>query len=392
MIVRKAVINNFRDALNLVRKTGSDKFAHKLLAKKAVFIPVVFENIDNRAANILKQEALSCGADVSVSENVSRFKKGFSNAALFATINQLEKLENKFGFQPFGLKEAAARIAEIKKSLLTEKKVWKYKKSFIDLSSPAVMGIINLDPKSFSGDGLADAEKALQRALEFEEAGARVIDVGAESSRPGSKPVDAKTEIKRLLPVLRKIKKSVKIPVSVDTYKYETAKAAISEGADIVNDISALTKGGDKLAKLIRDSKVGVVLMHMQGMPANMQKAPKYENCVSEVFEFLTKREEYANSLGIKDEFIAVDPGIGFGKNTEHNLELLKNLSVFSSLGAVIGAVSRKGFVRKISGTDTTSFAAANLMAACFGADIVRAHDVKETAEALKLLENIRRV
>ncbi|AKL98245.1 dihydropteroate synthase [Endomicrobium proavitum] len=393
MIIRKAAVNNFEDALKLVKKTGSDKFAHKILAKKAVLIAVVIDAIDNRAASILKQEALSAGADAAVNENVSRFKKGFSDTVLFATVKQIEILIKKLCFQPFGLKEVAAHLSEIKDSLLADKKIWKYKKTFIDILSPAVMGIINMDPQSFSGDGLTNADEAVKRAIEFEKAGAKILDIGAESSRPGAKLIDAKTEIKRLLPALKKIKKAVKIPVSIDTYKYETAKAALNEGADIINDIFALQKGKDKLAKLIANSKAGVILMHMQGVPASMQKDPSYKDCVSEVFEFLSQRKKYANSFGIKNEFIAVDPGPGFGKTVEHNLELVKNMSAFSSLGAVVGAVSRKKFIRAASSSeDKTAFVAANFLAAYCGADIVRVHDVKETVNVLKLITSIRRV
>jgi dihydropteroate synthase len=278
----------------------------------------------------------------------------------------------------------------VQKRFSNEKRSWAYKNSSLDLSKPAVMGIVNMDPDSFSGDGLDDSEKALKQSAGFEESGALLIDIGAESSRPGSKSVDAKTEIKRLIPALKKIKKKLKIPVSVDTYKYETAKAALDEGADIINDISALKRGAEKLARLIADSKAGLILMHMKGVPSNMQKSPFYKNCASEVFEFLATRKAYAQSFGINEKFIAVDPGPGFGKTALHNFELLKNMRTFSSLGPVIGAVSRKRFIRESAGEDKSSFVAANLIAALSGADVLRVHDVKETINALKITEAMR--
>jgi dihydropteroate synthase len=391
MLIRKAVVNDFCDALKLVKNTGSDRYAHVLLAKKAILCPVEIENIDNRAANILKQEALSCGAEAAVNENVSRFKKGFSNAVLFATLRQLEILEKKLTLQPFGLKEVADKISAIIKDSVSEIKVLKYKKSAIDLSYPSVMGIINLDISSFSGDGFSCADEAVERAVFFEKSGASIIDIGAESSRPGSKPVNLKTEIKRLIPVLKKIRKAVKIPISVDTYKYETAKAAISEGADIINDIYAFAKGKDKLARLIAGEKAGLILMHMKGVPSNMQKNPLYNNCVSEVFDFLSSKRDYAQKFGIDKSFISVDPGIGFGKTDRHNAELIKNMSVFSTLGVVTAGLSRKRFVRALSGTDRSSFVSANIAAVCGGADIIRVHDVPETLAALKLINEIRR-
>ncbi|MDR1695260.1 MAG: dihydropteroate synthase [Endomicrobium sp.] len=398
MLVRKAVVDNFSDALNLVKKTGCDPRVMKPLAKKALLKPVMIEKLDNRAANILKQEALACGAEAAVSENVSRFKKGFSGIVLSATVRQLEILKDKLCLQPFGLKEVSEKLKSVIADISGGERVFRFKKSRIIFGKPAVMGIINTDPESFSGDGLTNPDDALKRALEFEKDGAQIIDMGAESTRPGVKPVDAKTEIKRLIPALKKIKKSVKIPVSIDTYKYETAKAALSEGADIINDIYALRYAKDKLAKLIADEKAGVILMHMKGTPGNMQKNPQYKNCVSEVFEFLEKQKEYAESFGIESGFIAVDPGNGFGKTAAHNMELVKNMNVFSSLGAVVAGVSRKRFVQGFSGERKTSFekrplfVAANVFAAFSGADIVRVHDVKETAEALNLINNIRGV
>jgi dihydropteroate synthase len=388
MIIRKAVISNFSDALKLVRNTGSSSVVHELLAKKGVLNAIVIEKIDNRAANILKQEAISVGASVALNENVSRFKKGVSDTVLFATVNQIEKLVNKFRLQPFRLKEIALKLENI----VNKKKVFKYKERYLDLSNPIVMGIVNVDPNSFSGDGLTDPDEALKQATEFERLGAGIIDIGAESSRPGTKLVDAKTEIKRLIPALKRIKKNVKIPISIDTYKYETVKVALDEGADIINDIFALRKGKEISANLIADAKAGVILMHMKGVPENMQTSPEYKNCTSEVYRFLARQREYAIGFGIEEERIAVDPGPGFGKTIEHNIELIKNIGVFSTLGAVVGAVSRKRFVKAIAGEDRTSFIAANFLVAFCGADIIRVHDVKETVSILKIAETFRRM
>ncbi|MDR3244259.1 MAG: dihydropteroate synthase [Elusimicrobiota bacterium] len=385
MLIRKAVLNDYEDALKLIAYTNANKESYNILAKKAVSAAIIIENIDNKAAAILKQEALSCGAELSVSFKVGDFQKGKSNAVLFVTMRELEILSNKLILQPFGLKEAAAEFKKINQSL-SVKKVFKYKNSSLALSKPAVMGIINVDPNSFSGDGLKDYNEAAQRAVYFEQLGAKIIDLGAESSRPGSKPIDYKLEIKRLIPALKQIRKKVKIPISIDTYKYETAKAAISEGADIINDIFALKIGKDKLAKLIADSKAGLILMHSKGVPLTMQNKALYRNCPSEVYDFLSKRKEYAMSLGIKEDFISIDPGIGFAKTIEHNLQLINNLKIFSALGPVTAGVSRKSFVRKLAGEQTIHFAAANFLAVIKGADIIRVHDVKETIDILKLL------
>lgn len=386
MIIRKAVVNNFNDAKTLAKNTGCSASVCEQLAKKGIIVPIVIEKIDNRAANILKQEAISTGADVAVSENVSKFKQGVSDVILFATINQIEKLINKLHLQPFGLKEVSLNLS----SVTNKKKVFKYKEKILDLSKPVVMGIVNMDPNSFSGDGLIDSDIACRQAIEFEKLGAGIIDIGAESSRPGVKLINAKTEISRLIPALKKIRKNVKIPISVDTYKYETAKVALAEGADIINDIFALRRSKEKLAKLIADAKAGVILMHMKGIPKNMQTEPEYKNCTSEVYEFLFERKEYAMSFGINVEHIAVDPGPGFGKTVKHNVELIKNIDVLSTLGAVVGAVSRKKFVRSLAGEDKTTFVVANFLTVFCGADIIRVHDVKETVNVLKIIEVFR--
>lgn len=389
MIIRKATVNNISDALRLVKSVGCSFSVHKSLAEKGYIKPIIIEKIDNRAANVLKQEAISVGADSIVSEDVSKFKSGTSNTILFATINQTKKLINKLKLQLFGLKEVAFELDKI----LSERKVFKYGNKYLDLSSPVVMGIINMDPNSFSGDGLMDSNKALRQAINFEKFGAKIIDIGAESSRPGVEPIDAKTEIKRLLPSLRKIRKDIRIPISVDTYKYETAKAALDEGADIINDIFALRKGREKLAKLVADTKVGLILMHMKGVPRNMQISPYYKNCTSEVYKFLMERKKYAISFGIAEECVAIDPGPGFGKNLEHNFELIKNMSVFSNLGVVVGAVSRKRFIKTFTeDTDKTAFIVTNFLTALSGADILRVHDVKETVNVLKIVEIFKRL
>jgi dihydropteroate synthase len=380
------VINNFSDVLKLVKNTNCRPTVYESLANKGMLELIVIEKIDNRAANILKQEAISVGADVALSENISRFKQGFSNIVLFVTLSQLGKLVPKLSLQPFGLKQIGSCLERV----IIKRKIFRYRNKFLDLSKPVVMGIVNLDPNSFSGDGLTDPNKALDQAVEFERLGAGIIDIGAESSRPGVKLIDPETEIRRLLPALKRIKKHVKIPISIDTYKYETAKVVLSEGADIINDIFSLRKGKDKLAKLIGDYKAGLILIHMKGIPKNMQVKPEYKNCTSEVYEFLYKRKSYAMRFGIKEDYIAVDPGLGFGKAIKHNMELVKNMSVFSSLGAVLGAVSRKRFVRALAGEDKASFIVANFLSAFCGADIVRVHDVKETVNVFKIIEIFR--
>jgi dihydropteroate synthase len=246
-----------------------------------------------------------------------------------------------------------------------------------------IMGILNVTPDSFSDGGLFQKPKAaLRRALLMQKAGAHLVDVGAESSRPGAKPVSAKEEIRRLRPVLKLLSKHVEIPISVDTYKVEVAHAALDEGAVIINDIYALGFGS-RMAKLIARYKAGVVLMHMRGNPRTMQKNPFYRDVTRRIALFLKKAAETALEAGISEASIAVDPGFGFGKTIEQNFEILRRLDSFAALGyPVLVGLSRKSFIghflsKPVEDRLTGSLAAA-AVAIAKGAHILRVHDVPE--------------
>jgi dihydropteroate synthase len=258
-----------------------------------------------------------------------------------------------------------------------------------------LMGIINVTPDSFYDGGKRfDPAKAVADGIGLVEAGADIIDVGGESTRPGAPPVSAEEEIQRVLPVVQGLRRTVKIPISIDTYKARVARAALAAGADIVNDISAL-RFDPEMAALLAAEKVPVVLMHMQGTPQTMQAEPRYNNVLREVQDFLAARASFALEAGLERDHIILDPGIGFGKTLDHNLTLLRGLPVLASLGhpLLIGA-SRKTFIGKILDVKPEerlegSLAAA--VAAVFGgAHIIRAHDVKETWRAVRVADAIR--
>ncbi len=246
----------------------------------------------------------------------------------------------------------------------------------------AVCGILNITPDSFfDGGSFFDVQSAVGHALAMEEEGADLIDVGAESTRPGAEPVPAAEEISRLIPAVKELKKKMRIPLSVDTYKSETAGAALSEGADIINDISGLREENG-MAELISEHNAGVIIMHMQGFPADMQVRPEYKNAPLEVKEFLCKQAKRAVEAGIPASNIAVDPGIGFGKNTKHNLQLINSLNLLTDLGfpvfigvsgkSVIGDILRLPVRERVEGT--AALVACSILR---GAGIVRVHDVK---------------
>ncbi len=252
------------------------------------------------------------------------------------------------------------------------------------------MGVVNVTPDSFSDGGqFLDPGSAIARARCLVEEGADIVDIGAESSRPGADAmVTAKEELGRLLPVLKGLR-DLAVPVSVDTAKPEVMRAAIGEGASMVNDINALRAAG--ALEAVASSDVAVCLMHMQGEPRTMQRAPHYSDVVAEVKAFLAERIERAEAQGIARERIVIDPGFGFGKAVEHNFELLRHLGRIAELGLpVMAGWSRKSTLGAITGRPATERLAASVAAALLavqhGARIVRVHDVAATRDALAVL------
>ena len=258
-----------------------------------------------------------------------------------------------------------------------------------------VMGILNVTPDSFSDGGqFFDRDKAIEHGLKMAADGAAIIDVGAESTRPGAKSVSADEQIKRAIPVIKALSKKVSVPISIDTYNYEVACAALEAGASMINDITALTD--ERMARLAAESGVPVVLMHIQGTPATMQIEPKYKNVVEEVLKFLIGQAKRAEKFGVKHERIFIDPGIGFGKTAEHNLELLRHIDKFVESGyRVLVGTSRKAFLGKITGKEDPAeriFGTAATVALCAAAGVsaVRVHDVVEMVDVVKVANAIR--
>ncbi len=261
---------------------------------------------------------------------------------------------------------------------------------------PLIMGILNITPDSFSDGGrFSNSDEAIAHGIKMANQGAAIIDIGPESSRPGSERICAAEQIKRATPVIERLCDQVAIPISVDTYESKVAAAAIYAGASIINDITAGSDPG--MFKLAAARDVPIVLMHMKGSPDNMQKNPTYDNVVAEVLEFLLGRADAAMKAGIKRERIILDPGIGFGKTTEHNLALIASLKRFVNTGfAVVLGASRKRFIGQITGryvpaermagTISTTIAAMNA-----GVQIVRVHDVPENIDAIKVSMEIKK-
>ena len=256
------------------------------------------------------------------------------------------------------------------------------------------MGIINISPDSFYEQSRCNStDEVLAKAEKMKREGADFLDIGAESSRPGSNPISEQEEIDKLIPVISSLVKIIDIPISVDTYKPTVAKEALQAGAKIINDITGLQKNPE-MADVISQFDAGVIIMHMQGSPITMQKNPSYKNVIQEVKEFLEQSVKISKAAGIFSDQIALDPGIGFGKDQKHNLEILSKLEKFIELGhPILIGVSRKSFIGNIlklppEGRLEGSLAA-SVIGVIKGVSIVRTHDVKETRNAIKVAEAI---
>lgn len=259
-----------------------------------------------------------------------------------------------------------------------------------------IMGILNVTPDSFSDGGLYfDWEKAVAKAYEMVAAGADIIDIGGESTRPGADPLPLEEELRRVIPVLDRLVREVKVPLSVDTYKAEVARQALEHGATIINDISGLRADPD-MARVVARFDCPVVVMHIKGTPKNMQDNPTYEDVIAEVKEYLQQGIELAVAAGLSREKVIVDPGIGFGKNLEHNLKILQCLEEFKTLGQpLLVGTSRKSFIGKILDLPVNErllgTAATVALSIAKGVDIVRVHDVREMKQVVKVSDAIVR-
>ncbi len=266
----------------------------------------------------------------------------------------------------------------------------------LDFSSGTiVMGVLNVTPDSFSDGGrFLDTEAAIEQGLKMAAEGAAIIDVGPESTRPGAEAVSTREQIRRAVPVIEGLVKQTGVVISIDTRNFEVAKAAIDAGAAMINDITALAD--EQMAELAAAKAVPVVLMHMKGTPETMQAEPRYDDVVGEVLEYLLERAAGAERLGIPREMIFIDPGIGFGKTTEHNLLLLRNIDKFVETGYhILVGTSRKSFIGKITGRENPQdrlFGTAATVALCAaaGVSIVRVHDVAEMVDVVKVANKLK--
>ncbi|MBM3330640.1 dihydropteroate synthase [candidate division WOR-3 bacterium] len=376
-------------------RVGADPLSWPIFRAKSRVVAIKVDCLSTATANILKQTAMACGGDCAVNRLVVSGRVRRTDAILFLTKRQLQTLGYRLADQPECVARLVPELSELVGNLQSRTRSIKLGRKTLDLGRRTyVMGILNVTPDSFSDGGrFLEPSAAVEHALSMAEEGADFIDIGAESTRPGSRPVPVREQQARLLPVLRAVKKRLKTPVSVDTTSATVTSIALSEGADIVNDVSAFA-GDRQMAVIVARAGVPCILMHMKGRPRTMQKKPEYSDLMAEVTDFLAEALRRGEAAGIARTQMLVDPGIGFGKTVAHNLEILRRLAELESLGApVVVGPSRKRFIGAVSdsppGERVEGTIAACVLAARNGANVLRVHDVKPVVKALKLADAV---
>ncbi|MCJ7748850.1 MAG: dihydropteroate synthase [Desulfobacterales bacterium] len=386
---------NANEAIQQMKKVGVDPTGVKLMAGKTLHFNLRIEGIDPRTANLLKQEMLSVGGDAALDRRGLDCSTPSTDAILIGTQKQFEKLTSKLEQYPalqslgHSLKETLKNISKTHYTIRCRKRTFKLGKQTL------LMGVLNVTPDSFSDGGLfLDREKAIAQGLKMVEEGADLIDIGGESTKPGSKPLGLEEELRRVIPVIEALAKEVDVPISIDTYKSTVAKKAIEAGAQMINDISGLHFDPD-LAHVASKEDVPLILMHTRGTPETMQKDVHYESLFSEILQYLRESIQRAESAGLDPGQIVIDPGIGFGKTLEDNLLIIKNLQEFRILGKpILLGTSRKTFIGKILHAEVTERLEGTLSRIAIGvlngAHIIRCHDVLEAKKAISVADAIR--
>jgi len=384
-------INDTSEAERYLREIGAEELGIRLMVPKAVFRAVKIQSIPAPAAAIIKQEMLAKGGEAAVNRRTIT-GEGKTDVLLLGTLRHYQLLIKKLKMQPFGLKKLAAELESILQNVESA--------SAVKLNLPPglqaawgertlIMGILNVTPDSFyDGGRYSELDTALNRAREMVEEGADIIDIGGFSTRPGASPVPPEEEIRRVVPVLKRIKQEMPVvPVSVDTFVAETAREVLEAGADIINDPGGL-KADPGMAAVVAEFGCPVVIMHNR-------MGGGYQDLMAEVVADLKDAIQLALENGIPRENIVVDPGIGFGKNAEENLTLIRNLGELKSLGRpILLGASNKSFIGKITGDPVNERLIGSLAAAVIGvmngADIVRVHNVRETRKAVAMADAVK--
>ena len=395
----RVVESSLRDCvLKEMRRIGSDATGIALMKRKARTFAILLKDLSRIQCNLLKQHALSAGGDLAVTREVASEEALRSDGLVIGTEKQLHLFLERLSLQRFDLPRIAEEIRDVLERYDRDSFTLRIGKRAIEFgAAPVLMGVLNVTPDSFyNGGRYLDMERAKAQVHELTSAGAALLDIGGQSTRPGSEEVPLDEELRRVIPAIEAAREITPLPISVDTYRSAVAQEALDTGADLVNDISAL-RADHGMAALVAKRDVPIIIMHMRGTPRTMQENPTYEDLISEITAYLREGIRKAQSAGIREEQIVIDPGIGFGKTLEHNLEILNRLSEFRSIGRpILIGPSRKSFIGKVLGREPEGrlFGTAAAVAACVagGAKIVRVHDVREMMDVANVMAAILQV
>jgi dihydropteroate synthase len=391
-------LNSVEEIARAIARTGSDPEGVGIMTRKGAMFLIALKRVPLKTATILKQEMLAIGADSAHHKGIAAMNIPDTEVVLIATLSQYRRLFPKLRRQPFQLPALADSVEKALTSYYSRRKLtiaMAGGKKVVTGGKTLVMGIVNVTPDSFSdGGAFLDPESAVAQGRKLAEEGADILDIGGESTHPGAAATPAREETKRVMPVIKELVESTDIPISIDTRKPSVARAALEAGAHMVNDVTGLVS--QEMRDVVRKFDAGAVVMHMRGTPENMQTDTDYEDLRGEVYGFLAEATDRAVAEGIGADHLVVDPGIGFGKSSEGNLDLLAHVGEFRSLGfpVMVGA-SRKGFLGVLLGGVPVServeaSVGCAVAASLRGAHIVRVHDVAPTVKALKAVDAIR--
>lgn len=390
-------VEGIAGARSHLERLGCDPAGVAIMSRKMVHLSVAVESVQARAANIIKQVMLSKGAECATPRGLLTAEQTERvGIVMMGTLKQFREALKNLVVQPFGLKALAAELESFLEwnfPLENRERIIRAGGHTLTLGGRTlVMGIVNVTPDSFSDGGrFQDLDSARERALQIAEAGADVIDIGGESTRPGAEPVSLAEEERSTIPLIEALAHEIDIPISIDTYKAVIASKALEAGASIVNDVSAL-RLDPEMAPLVAERGVPVILMHMQGMPRDMQEDPRYDDVVADISRFLLERAQHAQESGVERSMVMIDPGIGFGKTVEHNLEILRRVTEFRSLGyPLVLGTSRKRFIGSVLDREVDDRLLGTAATVAFsiarGVDMVRVHDVEEMAEVVRMAD-----
>jgi dihydropteroate synthase len=410
-------ITGIRDEMSLI---GVDPVGIGIMEGKSRHLLIRMDEVDLRAALMLKQNILSIGGEAALRREAAGLTVQSTPVLLMGTVIQLRRLSEKLKSQPFGLSELGANLARLIHRVDEETRFLVGKHNLLESRQTAIMGILNVTPDSFSDGGqFLDLDKAVARGLEMMAQGADIIDVGGESTKPGSRSVELDEELDRVIPVIETLAQEGVKQISVDTTRAVVARKALEAGATVVNDISAMSFDPEMMS-VVHGAEASVILMHTSGRPDKMQEKLGYTDLLGEIALYLANAIDRSLEAGILREKICIDPGIGFGKSPEQNLELIGRIAELKSYGtAVMLGASRKSFISAVASVAAVSETpggqqqgqeqagsnpadhnpavsrlagslAAVTAAVLKGVDLVRVHDVKETAQAVSIANGIR--